>query len=149
MVQPEASFLLLYAFNRSNNFGLTGLQWEIYPIMLLQATRSAWHTLGSPHIFLPPLLSSEGYFLVEFVKMKKKKISVQLKCFNQSLSFSVPVNGDILLLEINADSSYFSLRNEFCPVAQSNPTICNPMNCNMPGFPIPHQLLELTQTHVH
>ena len=34
-------------------------------------------------------------------------------------------------------------------VAQLCPTVCNPMDCSTPGFPIHHQLLELTQTHVH
>ena len=34
-------------------------------------------------------------------------------------------------------------------VSQSCPTLCNPMDCNMPGFPVHHQLPELTQTHVH
>ena len=29
------------------------------------------------------------------------------------------------------------------------PTLCNPMDCSTPGFPVHHQLLELTQTHVH
>ena len=27
--------------------------------------------------------------------------------------------------------------------------LCDPMGCNMPGFPVHHQLPELTQTHVH
>ena len=27
--------------------------------------------------------------------------------------------------------------------------LCNPMDCSTPGPPVPHQLLELTQTHVH
>ena len=27
--------------------------------------------------------------------------------------------------------------------------LCDPMNCNMPGFPVRHQLQEFTQTHVH
>ena len=27
--------------------------------------------------------------------------------------------------------------------------LCNPMGCSRPGFPVHHQLLELTQTHVH
>ena len=27
--------------------------------------------------------------------------------------------------------------------------LCNPMDCSMPGFPVHHQLLVLTQTHVH
>ena len=31
----------------------------------------------------------------------------------------------------------------------SCPTLCNPMNCSMPGLPVHHQLLEFTQTHVH
>ena len=34
-------------------------------------------------------------------------------------------------------------------VSQSCPTLCDPMNCSMPGFPVHHQLPELTQTHVH
>ena len=28
-------------------------------------------------------------------------------------------------------------------------SLCDPMNCSTPGFPILHQLLELTQTHVY
>ena len=34
-------------------------------------------------------------------------------------------------------------------VAQSSPTLCDPMDCSTPGFPVHHQLPELTQTHVH
>ena len=34
-------------------------------------------------------------------------------------------------------------------VTQSHSTLCNPMDWSMPGFPVRHQLLELTQTHVH
>ena len=34
-------------------------------------------------------------------------------------------------------------------VTQSCPTLCNPMDCRMPGFPVLHQILELAQTHVH
>ena len=32
---------------------------------------------------------------------------------------------------------------------QSCLTLCNPMDCSMPGFPVHHQLSELVQTHVH
>ena len=28
-------------------------------------------------------------------------------------------------------------------------TLCNPMDCSMPGFPVHHQLPEFTQTLVH
>ena len=34
-------------------------------------------------------------------------------------------------------------------VAQSCPTLCDPMNRSMPGLPIHHQLPEFTQTHIH
>ena len=35
------------------------------------------------------------------------------------------------------------------PVAQSCPTLCNPMNRSMPGLPVHHHLPEFIQTHVH
>jgi len=38
---------------------------------------------------------------------------------------------------------------QFSSVAQSCPTLCDPMNRSMPGFPVHHQLMEFTQTHVH
>ena len=34
-------------------------------------------------------------------------------------------------------------------VAQSRPTLCDPMNCSTPGLPVHHQLPESTQTHVY
>ena len=38
---------------------------------------------------------------------------------------------------------------QFSSVAQSCPTLCNPMNRSTPGLPVYHQLPELAQTHVH
>ena len=37
----------------------------------------------------------------------------------------------------------------FSSVAQSCPTLCDPMDCSRPGFPVHHQLPELAETHVH
>ena len=36
-----------------------------------------------------------------------------------------------------------------CSVTQSCPTLCDPMDCSTPGFPVLYQLLDLPQTHVH
>ena len=36
-----------------------------------------------------------------------------------------------------------------CSVAKSCPTLCGPMDCSTPDFPVLHHLLELAQTHVH
>ena len=33
-----------------------------------------------------------------------------------------------------------------CSVTQLCPTLCNPMDCSMPGFPVLHYLLEFAQT---
>ena len=38
---------------------------------------------------------------------------------------------------------------QFSSVAQSCPTLCDPMNCSTPGLPVHHKLPEFTQTHVH
>ena len=44
---------------------------------------------------------------------------------------------------ISLDASYC------CSVTQLFLTLCNPMDCNMPGFPVLHYPLEFAQTHVH
>ena len=38
---------------------------------------------------------------------------------------------------------------QFSSVTQSSPTLCDPMDCSMPGLPIDHQLPEFIQTYVH
>ena len=38
---------------------------------------------------------------------------------------------------------------QFSSVTQLCPTLCNPMECSTPGFPVHHQLLKLAQTHAH
>ena len=45
------------------------------------------------------------------------------------------------------NSSVLNLK--FSPVIQSCLTLCDPMDCSTPGFPVYHQLLEVTQTHAH
>ena len=50
---------------------------------------------------------------------------------------------------------WIGISNLTCPsdqirsVAQSCPTLCDPMNHSTPGLPVHHQLPEFTQTHVH
>ena len=38
---------------------------------------------------------------------------------------------------------------KFCSVAQLCQTLCDPIDCSMPGLPVHHQLPDFTQTHVH
>ena len=51
----------------------------------------------------------------------------------------------LLLPSIFPSIRVFQIRS----VAQSCPTLCNPMNRSTPGLPVHHQLPEFTQTHVH
>ena len=44
---------------------------------------------------------------------------------------------------------YFTDNIQFSSVPQSCPTLCDSMNCSMPGLPVHHQLPAFTQTHVH
>ena len=46
--------------------------------------------------------------------------------------------------------TFLPMRNKFlCSVAKSCPTLCKPMNCRTPDFPVLYHLLEFAQTHVH
>ena len=38
---------------------------------------------------------------------------------------------------------------QFSSVAQSRPTLCDPMNRSTPGLPVHHKLPGFTQTHAH
>ena len=55
----------------------------------------------------------------------------------------------MILKYINTKTSSKLISFQFSSVAQSSPTLCNPMDCSTPGFPVHYQLLEPTQNHVH
>ena len=55
-----------------------------------------------------------------------------------------------LVKEVKSDAVKSNIASDqIRSVAQSCPTLCNPMNRSMPGLPVHHQLPEFTQTHVH
>ena len=43
----------------------------------------------------------------------------------------------------------FSSSSKFSSVAQLCPILCDPMDCSMPGLPVPHHLPTFAQVHVH
>ena len=70
-------------------------------------------------------------------------------CKNSSifmLQFSCCNNNPVLKKECLYLDFYSS---QFSSVAQSCPTLCDPMNRSTPGLPVHHQLPEFTQPHVH
>ena len=55
----------------------------------------------------------------------------------------------VFLKNRNFDQILKKVSVQFSSVAQSCPTLCDPMNRSTPGHPVHHQLLEFTQTLVH
>ena len=49
----------------------------------------------------------------------------------------------------SASLSCIPVHPQLSSVVQSWPTLCDPIDCSTPGFPVHHQLSELAQTHVH
>ena len=70
-------------------------------------------------------------------------------------NFSIYVrNGVFPAISTDKDMSYQHTHHtttsvQFSSVAQSCPTLCDPMNPSTPGLPVHHQLMEFIQTHVH
>ena len=52
-------------------------------------------------------------------------------------------------MEISPGNPWSAVTVQFSSVAQSCPTLCNPMNRSTPGLRVHHQIPEFTQTHVH
>ena len=79
----------------------------------------------------------------------------QFSCITQSFSFSLKLYQNIVDLEycVNFSDSvihvFFHMLFQFSSVAQSCPTLRDPMNHSTPGLPVYHQLPEFIQTHVH
>ena len=52
-------------------------------------------------------------------------------------------------MEIFSGKGLMCVNLQFSSVAQSCPSLCDPMNRSRPGLPVHHHLLEFIQTHVH
>ena len=55
------------------------------------------------------------------------------------------INGNLLC--ITGSSTHCSYC--CCSVVQSCPTLCDPMDCSIPGLPVPHHRPEIAQVHIH
>ena len=72
------------------------------------------------------------------------------KITNQGVIENLTSNAEVLIDGENCEFGDNSkVDSQFSSVAQSCPTLCDPMNRSTPGLPVHHQLPEFTQTHVH
>ena len=80
------------------------------------------------------------------MQVKKQQLELDMEQQTGSKSGKGVHQGCILspcFFNLHAESVQFTL------AAQSCPMLYDPMECSTPGFPVHHQLLEATQTHVH
>ena len=108
------------------------------------------------------LLSRVQFFITSWTVAHQAPLSMEFSRQESWNGLPLPSPGNLRKPEIEpgspalqADSllsepiymSPFSV--QFSSVAHSCPTVCDPMDCSTPGFPVHHQLPELAQTHVH
>ena len=79
---------------------------------------------------------------------------VHVLCYDWEKCMNISLQSVCLCYFIFSSCFCFSLMKilcsvQFSSVAQSCPTLCNPMNHSTPGLPVHHQLPEFTQSHVH
>ena len=109
---------------------------------------------------LRPLASAENGFVICCFSCKMLFFFVCLFVFafygkdygnpvcEESYPQGSPVFPEFMYINL-CNSVGFPVSVQFSSVAQSCPTLCDPMDCSTPGFPVHHQLLELAQTQVH
>ena len=87
---------------------------------------------------------------VKRIKMASRSQNTFNRNFGVTTSFEISIN-TMLRRDCSIQNSIlgFSISVQFRSTAQSCATLCDPMDCSMPGFPVHHQLTELAQTCVH
>ena len=56
---------------------------------------------------------------------------------------------NVLLFSLDSNKQNFKAAKGYCSVTKSCLTLCDPMDCRTPSYPVHYQLLELAHTHVH
>ena len=88
------------------------------------------------------------FFLSKVLPASTSALLLSLPSFLSWLESKLKCTKPIWLYRIGCNAIPLTLV-QFRSVAQSCPTLCNPMDCSTPGFLVHHQLRELAQVHVH
>ena len=74
-------------------------------------------------------------------------LSVENAPSHQDATVNSARNTDLGVCQITTFYAFKKISDQIRSVAQSCPTLCDPMNRSTPGLPVHHQLPEFTQTH--
>ena len=91
-----------------------------------------------------------GLAASQYVESRWTSDQTCVSCTGGFLSTVSPEKSRVLTTSVCL-VNYYSIQHDtqFSSVAQSCLTLCDPMDCSTPGFPVHDQLLESTQTHVY
>ena len=109
-----------------------------------------WLEQSFIHPFLSIYLSN--YLSIYLLSMKtKNKNRIRIISHKNNRDRRISWKNSIIWLIKNIFWMFLTMLNSYCccSVAKSYPTLCGPMDCSTPGFPVLHYLLEFAQTHVH
>ena len=118
--------------------------WRSWLFFLPQSLRGPMHPYVSEQFVLPEVFSP--------LQVLRRVFHLFLKANTWALVFdrnSLFLRGLSALLGSLRYESTLRISVQFSSVTQSCLTLCDPMDYSVPGFPVHHQLLEFTQTHVH
>ena len=89
-------------------------------------------------------------FRLRFLDSFSRFLTAKLKLFDYYLLAKLyPSTTDNIIGQFCKNTSCLCQFLCCCLVAHLCPTLCDPMDCSVPGFPVLHHLLEFVQTHVH
>ena len=109
---------------------------RIQPLIISAASRALY--LPEPELSLPPQSPVSTLPLPQFDSPSPTVFRGACAPLNQITS--------LLCSEPSMAPTIFFF---FCSAAKPHPTLCDPMDCSTPGFPVLHRLPEFPQTHVH
>ena len=113
--------------------------------LVLRKKQSGWQSLQTPPQLLPLLLPLKGPLVNRYDEHNTGLRSLilqttwQASFLDERVAKNLEPKGNLRRADV------FSIS----PVARLCLTLCDPMDCSMPGFPVHHQLPEFAQTHVH
>ena len=89
------------------------------------------------------------FFRIDWLDLLAVQGTLKSLLQHHSSKASILQHSDFYMVELS--HTYMTNGNniQFSSVAQSCPTVYDPMDCSMPVFPVLHQLPDLAQIHVH
>ena len=99
--------------------------------------------------FLNGVCCFKKYEVVAVSFWHKEAITITTLKPGSSTNTSFALTGCVTLDKLLNFSVPCFLKRCYCSIAKPCPTLCDSVDCSMPGFPVLHSLLEFAPTHVH